>query len=192
MGITITVDTSELDGPGFSDWMIVCYTIHNSETDGDKAFHKGDRLGIDLPGDTAIMPPEEPACIGKAPRYELDGKGPGPAGLVERDGQQDVVICFVAKKGAMRRGDLSLEIQRYIGGGGGGMVERWKRLPFEGGAHGVGRKWLPPAIALADPGHGNHEHAALAASIGEALAARRVIVSMCGPEEQAAPPRRKG
>lgn len=179
MGITITVDTSDLDGPGYSDWMIVCYKIHNPD-----GFKKYDRLAVDLPADTEIMSPGRAARIDGGPTYEVDGRGPGPAGRVTQNGQQDVEICLVAKKGPMREGELSLELKRPIPVNENHFIRgQWERLPYEGAPTGIGPHELPPAMAMDLP-TGNPEHAMLAQGIMTAMASRRTLVSM---KDSAAP-----
>ena len=177
MGITITVDTKDLDGPGFAGWMVVCYHIHSTDP-----LDKG-RYAVDVPGDVEIMPPEKAARIPGAPRYDVDPKGAGETGTVSADDQHDVEICLVARKGPMREGELSLEVFERVLGGAGGMVERgWRPLPYDGAPGGMGPHWVPPAIAMTVP-DGNAEHALLAARFGDALAMRRVLISpaLSGP-----------
>ena len=157
MGITITVDTKDLDGPGFAGWMVVCYHIHSTDP-----LDKG-RYAVDVPGDVEIMPPEKAARIPGAPRYDVDPKGAGETGTVSADDQHDVEICLVARKGPMREGG-------------------WRPLPYDGAPGGMGPHWVPPAIAMTVP-DGNAEHALLAARFGDALAMRRVLISpaLSGP-----------
>lgn len=143
MGISVKVSTRDLDGPAFGDYVVWCYKIRNPA-----GFKRNERLGIDLPGDTYVMPPHEASQIEGAPGYDLDGKGTGPAGRVTQDGQQEVEICFVGRRGPARRGELSLEIRRpraindnhYV-------LDDWERLPFESGEEGIGPHWVPPAMA---------------------------------------------
>jgi hypothetical protein len=69
------------------------------------------------------------------------------------------------------------------------MVKRWQRLPYDGGPQGIGPHWIPPAMAQLTP-QDHEEGALLAASIGKALASRRVLVSLSG-EQAEAPQSRK-
>jgi len=172
MGITIKVNTKDFDGPGFSDWMVVCYKIRNPD-----GFHRYDRLAVDVPGDSQVMSPEESGQVDGAPKYDLDGKGTGPGGRVDTEGQQEVEICFVTKKGQLRRGDLSLEIKRAERSGTQIVYGDWERLPYDGAPEGMGKHWVPIAMSLS-PRHG-HDEAVLAALASQ----RRLITMSHGPDD---------
>lgn len=196
MGITISVKTRELDGPGFSDWMVVCYTIHNPD-----GFDR-EQFAIDLPRGTVIMPPYDAAQIEGAPIYELDGRGPAPAGRTTRAGQTEVEICFVARRGPMRRGEVSLERRRKVpvpGSSSGAVMfgDGWEPVPYDGAPRGIGPNWVPPALALAPAKPVPHEveesleHAIVTHQrLIKALDQQRVIVSP-GTFEVEAPPKKK-
>lgn len=153
MSITIEVDSHDAGdeaygGPAFSDYSIWCYHIHN--TDG---FKKGDKLGVDLPPDTYVMPPKEAGEVHGFPKYDLDGAGTGPSGKVEKDGQKDVEICFVTKKVAAKRGDLSLEISQPEPSGSHVVYSPWRPLPYDDAPEGSRTHWVP-AVAARSPGAG--------------------------------------
>jgi hypothetical protein len=180
MGITIRVSTKNAVGPAFSDWTIWSYNIHNPE-----GFNKGEQVAIDVPGDTDVMAPEAASQLEGAPIYDLDGQGGAAVGCITTNKQTDVEICFVAKKGAGRRGDIGLRIKRSRQRRNRIIPDGWELLPFDGGSHGIGKHWLPPASIVA-PTASDGNLALLAERIQTVLTWRRRLIAMVGPANEAA------